>query len=466
MNNLKLRNWVRVLSISALVVISGRGGGRTEAAEKSWQAGFAKVVITPEKPMFASGYGSRNKPSSGKIHDLYVRAAAMTDPAGHTVLFVSLDLIGIPKTFADYVTDYVARKHRIPRADVMLCCSHTHCGPAMDDKLSHMLTLKETDWAAIRENQKRLNARVLKAIDAAVAARKPALLAAGNGTTGFADNRRKPIGKGPTDHDVPVLRILSPDGKTVRGVIFGYACHNTVLSFYQWCGDYAGFASLDLESRYPKAVALFHTGCGADQNPLPRRKVVLAQKYGRMLSVAVQKVVAGKMTPIRGKISTAFQTVDLTFAEIPSKEYWERQRKSGTRYQKARARLLLKEIAANGSLKKTYPYPVQVWNLGGKIRWIALGGEIVIDYSLRFKKQFGRETTWVTGYANDVMAYIPSERILKEGGYEGGSSMLYYQLPTNWKPGLEDRIVSTVKTLARKTGVVRSAVKNSKRKAE
>jgi hypothetical protein len=315
-----------------------------------------------------------------------------------------------------------------------------------------MLALKDADWAAIRKNQKRLNANVLKAIDAAFADRKPAALAAGNGTTGFAVNRRPPIGKGPTDHDVPVLRITSPDGKTVRGLIYGYACHNTVLSFFQWCGDYAGFASLDLEAKFPKSVALFFSGCGADQNPLPRRKVELAQKYGRMLSTAVRKVADGEMTPIRGNIKTAFRNIALAFDDIPPKAAWERELKTGNRYQKARARLLLDEIAANGSLKKTHPYPIQVWNLGGEITWVALGGEVVVDYSLRLKRELGKQTTWVAGYANHVMAYVPSERILKEGGYEGGRSMLYYQLPAHWKPGLENQIVETVRDLAAKSG--------------
>ena len=40
----------------------------------------------------------------------------------------------------------------------------------------------------------------------------------------------------------------------------------------------------------------------------------------------------------------------------------------------------------------------------------------------------------MTGYANDVMAYIPSLRVLKEGGYEGGGAMIYYGLPTVWAP--------------------------------
>jgi hypothetical protein len=39
------------------------------------------------------------------------------------------------------------------------------------------------------------------------------------------------------------------------------------------------------------------------------------------------------------------------------------------------------------------------------------------------------------------MAYIPSRRVLAEGGYEGGGAMVYYGLPTVWSPDVEELIV-------------------------
>jgi hypothetical protein len=42
------------------------------------------------------------------------------------------------------------------------------------------------------------------------------------------------------------------------------------------------------------------------------------------------------------------------------------------------------------------------------------------------------------------MAYIPSLRVLKEGGYEGGGAMVYYGLPTVWGPRIEELIVVAV----------------------
>jgi hypothetical protein len=87
---------------------------------------------------------------------------------------------------------------------------------------------------------------------------------------------------------------------------------------------------------------------------------------------------------------------------------------------------------------------VQAWQLGDGPTLAALGGEVVVDYALRLKNELGPDRTWVMGYANDVMAYIPSLRVLKEGGYEGGGAMVYYGLPTVWHPRVEEMIVAAV----------------------
>jgi neutral ceramidase len=318
--------------------------------------------------------------------------------------------------------------------------------------LSYMLDMKDADWQQVREYQLWLNARMIELIDAAVADLKPARLSTGSGRTTFAANRRDPKGLGPYDHQVPVLRIESPDGRQLRGLVFGYACHNTTLGFYNWCGDYAGFAQLYLEDRHPDCVAMFFTGGGADQNPLPRRTIELAEKYGRMLATAVDDVLDDNdLKPVTGQLKTAFRDIDLKFATLPSKQELEDVQKTGSRFLKARATNLLKQWDEHGHLLETYPYPVQVWQLGNGLSWVALGGELVVEYQLRLKHELGDNRTWVTGYANDVMAYIPSERVLEEGGYEGDSSMIYYQMPSKWKAGLEQQIVDTVHELNRAT---------------
>lgn len=454
----------QVLLTAILLLIPLTDGLTGHAADTSndasdsagvWQAGVSRVVITPPEFMWMSGYGGRTHPAEGKVHDLYARATAIRDAKGETVVFVATDLVGVPRTMATAVSVAAEKKHGLPRRSLMIACSHTHCGPAVDDRLSYMLDMKEADWKQVRENQVWLNQRLTEAVDAAIADLKPARLSTGSGVCRFAANRRTPKGIGPYDHQVPVLKIESLDGSKLRGVVFGYACHNTTLGFYQWCGDYSGFAQLYLEDRHPDSVAMFYTGGGADQNPLPRRKIELAQKYGRMLAVSVNRVLDEPMQKVKGELAASFEEVQLEFHQLPTKEQLQADLKNSSRYTRGRAKLLLDEWDRDGSLPNSWPYPIQVWKLGQNINWVALGGELVVDYQLRLKRELGENSTWVTGYANDVMAYIPSERVLEEGGYEGDTSMIVYQLPSKWKTGLEEQIVSTVHRLAKQNATAK-----------
>ncbi len=418
-----------------------------------WKAGVAKVVITPKERMWMSGYASRTKPAEGKLHDLWAKALAVEDPTGRRVVLVTMDLVGIERDLSVEVCRELRQKHGLPREAIILSVSHTHTGPVVRSNLNVMYDLDAAQQRHVADYAKELHANLVKVAGAALARLTPARLSWGIGQATFAVNRRtnkeadvpklRAAGKlkGPVDHDVPVLAVRDPDGK-LRAVVFGYACHSTVLSFYQWSGDYPGFAQLELEKAHPGAVALFWAGCGGDQNPLPRRTVALAETYGKGLATAVEDVLGARMTPVRGRLGAAYAEIDLPFGDLPSREQLVKDSLSGKKYVAARAKLLLERMGAKGSLRGTYPYPVQAWQLGTDVTLVALGGEVVVDYALRLKKEVGPRRTWVMGYANDVMAYIPSLRVLKEGGYEGGGAMLYYGLPTVWGPSVEERIVA------------------------
>src|SRR5262245_11614048 len=273
----------------------------------------------------------------------------------------------------------------------------------------------------------------------------------------FALVRRHPPDKGiihdahpdgPVDHDVPVLCVPTADDKLLA-VVFGYACHNTTLDYYKWCGDYAGFAQIALEEKHPGAQAMFFMGCGGDANPLPRRTVELCEKYGKELATAVEDVLKGELKPITATGAARYETIELPFDKLPQKEQLNADLLSKNYSVRKRAERLLKTLEAGKKIDDRYPaYPVQVWRLGTELYWVALGGEAVVDYSFRLKKELAKHgTVWVAAYCNDVMAYIPSERVLKEGGYEGDTSMIPYGMPSKWGPGIEDNIVKKVTAL-------------------
>jgi len=318
-----------------------------------------------------------------------------------------------------------------------------------------MYFLDEQHSKRVEDYTAQLPARVLKAVEDAVSRLAPVKLTWATGKAAFAVNRRenkeadvpmlRESGtlKGPIDHDVPVLAARDKDGK-LKGVIFGYACHATVLSYQKWCGDYPGFAMIEVEKANPGAVAMFFAGCGADQNPLPRRSVELARHYGKQLAAAVQEVLDKPMNALSPQWVGVYKEIDLPLSAIPSREALVKDTEDKNKYVVARAQMLLKKLEKEGAIPATYLYPVQTWRFGKELMLVTLGGEVVVDYSLRLKKELEAGKTWVMGYANDVMAYIPSLRVLKEGGYEGATSMIYYGLPSVWGPRVEELIVAEV----------------------
>ncbi len=422
---------------------------------KPWKAGVAKINITPAKLMWMSGYGARTKPAEGKLTDLWAKALVLEDPAGHRVVLVTMDLVGIDRGLSVEVCAALKKQYGLPREAVLLNCSHTHTGPVVRGNLQTMYNLDVTQRQLVAEYGQMLSKKLVRVVGDALKDLAPASLAWRVSKATFAVNRRnnkeaevpklQAAGqlKGPVDHDVPVLAVRDPGGK-LRAVVFGYACHATVLSFYQWSGDYPGFAQAALEKRFPGAVALFWAGCGGDQNPLPRRTVALAQKYGDELADVVQAVLDHKLNPIQGELRAAYTEIGLPFAELPTREALVKDSMDKNKFVAARAKYLLAELNKSGKLRGSYPYPVQAWQLGNGPTWVALGGEVVVDYALRLKKEVGRPL-WVAGYSNDVMAYIPSLRVLKEGGYEGGGAMVYYGQPTVWGPRVEELIIAAVR---------------------
>jgi len=444
-----------ILLLVLLVLTVLPVGVAASGPEAAWKAGFAAEKITPEKPLWMSGYASRTAPADGKDTELWAKAMVLHSPDGVRLVLVTLDLVGIDRELSREVCRQVMARHKLPREAIILATSHTHCGPVVGSNLRGMYFFDEDQQKLVDEYSGQLPAKVLKVVDAAVAALEPVSLARGVGTAGFAVNRREnkeadvlarrargEALKGPVDHDVPVLAVRDAKGK-LKGVVFGYACHATVLAYQKWSGDYPGYAMIELEKAHPGAVAMFWAGCGADQNPLPRRSVELAQQYGRQLAEAVQAVLAKPLDPVPASAAATYREIDLPLAEIPSREQFVQDSLSSDKYLAARARRFLDRMKSGDPIPTTYPYPVQCWRLGRDLTLVALGGEVVVDYSLRLKKELG-PGVWVMAYANDVMAYIPSARVLREGGYEGATSMVYYGLPTVWSPKVEELLVAEV----------------------
>lgn len=434
------------------------------APNLAWQVGVARVEVTPKSSMWMAGYAGRKKPSEGVASPLFCKATAIADADGNRLVVVTCDLIGVPRTLRDRVEADVQTQFKLPPASLLMNASHTHCGPEFRAGKIDDTTDERAKQGA--EYFDMLHREIVALVGRALQSLAPAKLEYVHARCGFAMNRRTPSPKGyqnspwsegPVDHEVPVLRAVGADGK-LRAVLFGYACHNTTIGFYQFCADYAGFAQEHLETKFPELHAAFVMGCGGDQNPYPRGEVELARHHGKTLGIAVEAALqSSPAREVHGPLRTALKLTSLEFAPPPPQAVLEQRTQSPNTYEAAHAKRLLKQLAETGKIETRYDTPIQAVSFGNDLVLVAFPGETVIDYVLRVKRELSGTgaAVWVAGYSNDVFGYIPSRRVLEEGGYEGGGAMLYGRFPGPFTVDVEDRMMGTAAEVLKAVGVSR-----------
>lgn len=449
-------------SLSTSAIVAGLSACLTADETKPvWKAGLARSVITPEKAVWLAGYGTKRVPA-GKIHDLWMKALALEDAAGQRVVLITSDFQGVPKNMSDPAFAQIKKEHGLEREQIMFTFSHNHCGPRLGDDLIDYYPIEAEQVELVEEYTALMIEKVVALVGEALANLQPAKLQQGEGRCTFAVNRRNnkeaevpallakgtPL-VGPVDHSVPVLTVTKPSSE-LTAILFGYACHPTTLNFLQWCGDYPGFAQLEIEKNHPGAMALFVNTCGGDQNPLPRRSVELCQKYGHELAVGVEEALQQPLKPISGGLRTAFELIELPYLKTVTREDLQPLLQDGNAIRGRWAARMLQKLDAGEKFPASYPYPLHAWRLGNEMLVIGQGAETVVDYALRFKREFG-PGTWVCGYTDDMISYIPSRRVWEEGGYEGGSNLFEYGRPAfRWAGDIEDRIAVAVLKLVKR----------------
>ena len=430
-----------------------------ESKVKTWKAGVASVIITPKEPMWMAGFASRVHPSEGKLHDLWAKALVIEDADGKKGVLITADLAEIPKGLSDPIRDRLEKEYQLSRSQIIINSSHTHSGPVLQSGYTDLYPLDDHQKELVRNYSLKFEDQVVALVEKALGSMKPVNISSQNGITRFAVNRRNNIEaninaqtdlNGPSDYSVPVIRVSDKKGKIIA-IAFGYACHNTVLNGYEWSGDYAGYAQIQIEKAHPGATALFFQGCGGNQNALPRRTVPLAKQYGQELALAVGAAMETDMKELEPKLSTAYSEVNIELEDAPSRTELNDIASKENGYIKNWALNMIKKADNGEKFIKSYPYPVQFWKMGNQ-QLVTLGGEPMVDYAINLKKVFGSDL-FVMGYSNDVMAYIPTLAILREGGYEGHTSQMAAGMPAKWKESIEPTIMGEIIKLAKELGI-------------
>ena len=374
------------------------------------KAGSARMDITPDKPVTMSGYDARKGLSTG-VHDSLSARVLAFEAGGKRLVLVSTDLIGFYSGTADHMRQALLSEFHLQPAELFLTAIHTHAGPALtiNQERGHPNNLEYTE---------KLKGKLIEVVRQALSRMEPVRLGLGIGASPMGANRRQlQIGRngessivlgrdpyGPTDKEVLVLKVATPEGK-LKAVAFDYATHATCLGGKNFTisGDVLGLAEQFVETILgPDVVAPAFAGASGNINPWFRSLAGFDTESGWIPEPVLLGTLLGEevvhvcrainQTASADTISTAFVTLPLpTKPEDPSTQQ--------------------KENAG------TVPFNVTVARLGD-VAFVGLGAEVCTEIGMAIKAGTPCRHTFVITHCNGAAAYIAPKELHVQGGYE------------------------------------------------
>lgn len=398
--------------------------------ERDWSAGFATDTITPD-PDDAHrliGFGAREGTMDGVDEDLHVKALALEDETGRRTVLLTYELLFVLPAQRELVAEHCAERWDVERDAVVINPSHTHYAPAYGTRPEALDADPEQGERLTAEFRARVDETLTAVVDRAFGDLEPARLTHGRSSCAMGMCRRRPkedqihFGPnpdGPTDDDVDVLAVETEAG--LKGILFGYACHPTAGAANRNMvnGDWAGYAMRYLEEAHPGATAMFLIGCAGDQKAYPQGTQDLVKQHARTLTNAVEVGLETGDHRVTGplKVLGGETTLDV--------------------------------VDDDGRTADEFDYPIQAVAFGSSLTLLSLSGEVMADYARQLKAALDGPL-WVAAYANKC-GYIPTRRVLAEGGYEARRS----GYDGRYAPSTEDRVVSKALALAERVGATR-----------
>jgi hypothetical protein len=405
-----------------------------QSAEHQWQVGLATTCITPEEPVWLYGYADKNRfqPYESVLDDIYASAMAIRSEGDEPSLLITADLCVLREPEETALCKVLTARTGLPRGRILLNWSHTHSGPMLGTSDTNRYPIADEDRQKTEAYTAVLWNKLADVATAALENMKPAQLSYGVGKVDFVKNRRafhedgryRGMAANPdryADQTVPVLRIDDLNGQ-LRGIVFGCACHAVTLggTSNQLSGDFPSYAREHIRQQYPDAEVLFVQGCGADANPEPRAtndQVDWVKRQGLELGVEVCRIAAGDMEAIHGPLRVEFEWTDLPMQPAPPREELEELAK-GAFWKSHNAKRILEAQARGEAIPTHYRTPLALWQFCDDLTLVAISGEVVSDYVPLVAETIDAKRLWVAGYSNQVFGYLPSAKVVQEGGYE------------------------------------------------
>ena len=437
------------------------------------KAGYARQKITPPigTPMLGFGGRDREKGCEGIHDDIHVHALFLTH-GGVTAVILAYDLCFFSRAEADRIRGCVGRRLDLAPRQILLNSSHTHVGPGT-----------AADWgynayqAADNLYVDEVVAATIRAVESASSSAREATVWAGTTTTRVPLSRRRPDGKGgvewrpypdgETCNTLPVCLFKDSSGKPIS-LLYSVSCHPSTIKGWQISADYPGVAN-DVLNRHlgmgPCGGAMFLQGCGGDTKariigdhrddsggPAWRSGTWdEVAKVGGEVAEQVITVLSSGMQRCAPGLACEEIEMDWPLGALPARTELEVKlaAKETCDLEKLWAGRQLEILKRRGALETTASILAQGFKIAAGVRMIGLEGEAVAGLGLQILGAYKDGITFPLGYIHGTRLYLPTEKMLKEKGYEV-DSFYEYGFPAPLAPGFEAILRDTIAELKKR----------------
>lgn len=412
------------------------------------------VAITPDDPTQMGGYLPRIALSIGTHRDLFCRILVIEE-GPTTAIILSLDLVGLHRSFVDELRVDLAARYGLPTESLLVHCTHTHSGPSTFPFPAFLSPVDDGYLA-------RLQATISDAVDKTLNATEDGTAYAYRGTTYIGMNRRRvdhdrislaPSPKGPVDRTLNVLEIRDRSGIT-RVIAFGCGCHPTVLGPRNllFSPDYPGAACEALECRFPHAMAMFVSGAGGDVNPaviatddgkFGSGSLRNVEFIGTVLSNDVAQAMACEASPVRGSLGVRTESVNLPVAPAANADILEWAKGQPDSVQRYAQSLVSRRDAPEQA--EVY---VALVSLGRDWALLGIEAELCAELAAPLRAAVRATHVFVAAFTNGILGYLPTRRVLSEGGYEADAGFISYGVAWRFADSAPDTLCNAVRRLS------------------
>ena len=431
------------------------------------KAGFARANITPPIGTRMTGFGTRDRDHGCEaIHDdLYARALYLTHE-GKETLIMGFDLLFFSRDEADRFKGAIGRKVDLAPSQILLNTSHTHTGPKVGTWLyeppSDPFYLRELEDAIVKAACQARNAAVSVTLWAGATRSTLPMNRRFKLENGKVDRTMRPNPDGPVCDTLPICFLRDLDGEPVC-LLFSISCHPSTIGGFEISADYPGVAMDRLDAHLGKTASLFLQGTGGDAKPS-----VIGRGEERWRSGTWDDVTeAGTMVAdeVIQALNAGLEQVKPKLCAQTIETEWPMEPNIGRSGYEAllsdpdtdrTVRLWAEEKLAcldrGCALPTAVPITVHGVQLGKGLRIIGLEGEAVAELGHLIADFYGDGITFPLGYSDGAQLYLPTSRMLDEGGYEVVSYYEYRQ-PAPLAKGMETILRDALSQL-RERGIV------------